>query len=41
MPQLNKEANIILTLQAYRSDPELSLLCAAKIYKVNYSTLFY
>jgi hypothetical protein len=40
MSQLNKEANILLALQALQKDPKLSLQRAAKIYKVNLTTLW-
>ncbi|RYC79608.1 hypothetical protein BFJ63_vAg17509 [Fusarium oxysporum f. sp. narcissi] len=39
MSQSNKEAQILLALQAYRADPKLSLRRAAKVYDVNFSTL--
>ncbi|KAJ0134501.1 Uncharacterized protein HZ326_22450 [Fusarium oxysporum f. sp. albedinis] len=41
MSQSNKEAQILLALQAYQADPKLSLRRAAKIYEVNFSTLYY
>jgi hypothetical protein len=40
MSQLNKEANILLALQALQNDPKLSLRRAAKIYKVSLTTLW-
>ena len=40
MSQSNKEAQILLALQAYQADPKLSLRRAAKIYEVNFSTLY-
>ena len=39
MSQSNKEANILLALQAYQNDPKLSLRRAAKIYQVSFHTL--
>ena len=39
MPQTNNEARILLALQAYKNDPELSLRRAAKLYQVNFTTL--
>jgi hypothetical protein len=39
MSQSNKEAQIILALQAYQADPILSLRRAAIVYNVNFSTL--
>jgi hypothetical protein len=39
MSQSNKEAQILLALQAYQADPKLSLRRAAKVYDVNFSTL--
>ena len=40
MPQLSKEKNIILALQALRNDPKLRIYPAARIYKVPPSTLY-
>jgi hypothetical protein len=40
MSQLNKEANILLAIQALQNDPKLSLRRAAKIYKVSLTTLW-
>ncbi|KAH7463246.1 hypothetical protein FOMA001_g18207 [Fusarium oxysporum f. sp. matthiolae] len=40
MSQSNKEAQILLALHAYQADPKLSLRRAAKIYEVNFSTLY-
>jgi hypothetical protein len=40
MPQLSKEKNVILALQALRNDPELRIYPAARIYKVPPSTLY-
>ena len=40
MSQSNKEAQIILALHAYQADPKLSLRRAAKIYQVNFLTLY-
>ncbi|KAM5529819.1 hypothetical protein BFJ63_vAg17750 [Fusarium oxysporum f. sp. narcissi] len=40
MSQSNKEAQILLALQACQADPKLSLRRAAKIYEVNFSTLY-
>ncbi|PHH56253.1 hypothetical protein CFIMG_007201RA00001 [Ceratocystis fimbriata CBS 114723] len=40
MPQLNKEINIILALQALRNDTKLRIYRAAKIYNVPPSTLY-
>lgn len=40
MLKSNKEANIVLALQALRNDPNLALCCAAIIYKVPYSSLW-
>ena len=39
MPQTDNEARILLALQAYKNDPELSLRRAAKLYQVNFTTL--
>ncbi|KAH7471539.1 hypothetical protein FOMA001_g13494 [Fusarium oxysporum f. sp. matthiolae] len=41
MPQANKEARIIMALQANQADPKLSLRRAAKIYDVYFQTLHY
>ena len=38
MPQTDNEARILLALQAYKNDPELSLRRAAKLYQVNFTT---
>ena len=40
MSQSNREAKILLALQAYRNDPKLSLRRAAKLYHVYHTTLF-
>jgi hypothetical protein len=40
MLQSNKEANILLALQALQNDPNLALRRAAKIYKAPYSSLW-
>ncbi|KAJ3537253.1 hypothetical protein NM208_g6395 [Fusarium decemcellulare] len=40
MSQSNKEARILLALQAYQNTPKLSLRGAAKLYQVKHSTLF-
>ena len=39
MPQLNKEANILLALQALQQDPKLSIRRAAAIYIVPATTI--
>ena len=39
MLQTNNEARILLALQAYKKNPNLSLRRAAKLYQVNYTTL--
>ena len=39
MPQTDNEARILLALEAYQNDPELSLRRAAKLYQVNFTTL--
>ncbi|CZR49800.1 uncharacterized protein FPRO_16008 [Fusarium proliferatum ET1] len=39
MSQPNKEANIILALQAYQNNPELGLHRAAEIYQASYGSL--
>jgi hypothetical protein len=39
MSQSNKEAQIILTLQAYQADPILSLRQATIVYNITFSTL--
>jgi hypothetical protein len=36
MTQSNKEANIILALQAYQNNPELGLHHTAEIYQASY-----
>lgn len=41
MPQTDNETRILLTLQAYKNDPKLSLRRAAKLHQFNYSTLLY
>src|SRR6478752_2441108 len=41
IPQANKEAHIIMALQAYQADPKLSLQQAAKIYNIHFQTLHY
>jgi hypothetical protein len=38
MSQPNKEANILLALEAYRNNPKLGLQRAAKIYDIGYGT---
>ncbi|KAJ0143395.1 hypothetical protein HZ326_13824 [Fusarium oxysporum f. sp. albedinis] len=40
MSQSNKEANIILALQAYQNNPELGLYRAAEIYQASYGSLW-
>ncbi|KAM6513396.1 hypothetical protein FALCPG4_18944 [Fusarium falciforme] len=40
MSQSNKEANIILALQAYQNNPELGLHRAAEIYQASYGSLW-
>ncbi|RKK91608.1 hypothetical protein BFJ68_g16167 [Fusarium oxysporum] len=40
MSQSNKEANIILALQAYQKNPELGLHRAAEIYQASYGSLW-
>jgi hypothetical protein len=39
MPPDNKEARILLALQALKNNPKLSIRRAAEIYKVHYRTL--
>ncbi|KAF5724953.1 Fot5 transposase [Fusarium mundagurra] len=40
MSQSNKEANIVLALQAYQNNPELGLHRAAEIYQASYGSLW-
>ena len=40
MSSSSKETRVILTLEALKKDPKLSLLAAAKLYSVLYTTLY-